>query len=97
MIIRIVKMTFKKNEVTAFLKLFASAKPKIRNFEGCSSLKLHQDLTNENIYYTISHWNQASDLEKYRNSEFFKKTWKDTKLLFADKPLAFSLKEGQDF
>ena len=50
-----------------------------------------RDLNQANIYMTHSHWESASDLNNYRDSEFFKTTWAKTKVLFAEKPLAFSV------
>jgi len=58
---------------------------------GCQYLELMRDLNQANIYMTHSHWESASDLNNYRDSEFFKTTWAKTKVLFAEKPLAFSV------
>ena len=91
MLIRIVKMTFKKEEVENFLKVFEEVKNKIRNFEGCIYLELWQDKTQPNILFTHSHWLDESALENYRQSELFATTWRKTKILFADKPEAWSV------
>ena len=52
MLIRIVKMTFKKNEVENFLKVFEASKTKIRNFEGCQHLELWQEKSESDILVT---------------------------------------------
>ena len=91
MFIRIVKMTFDSTKVDIFLENFNKNKEKIRNFEGCNLLELYQDKTNSEIFFTYSYWNQESDLENYRNSELFKAVWAKTKVLFSDKPEAWSV------
>ncbi len=91
MLIRIVKMTFRNDEVENFLKIFEEAKTKIRNFEGCIYLELWQDKTHSNILFTHSHWLNENDLENYRQSALFANTWNRTKILFADKPETWSV------
>lgn len=93
MIIRIVRMSFKKEERQNFLAVFDASKNKIRAFRGCQYLSLHQDHHDENVFYTLSHWNTQEDLDSYRASALFKDTWARTKVLFADKPQAFSLEK----
>ncbi|MAW94600.1 MAG: antibiotic biosynthesis monooxygenase [Leeuwenhoekiella sp.] len=93
MIIRIVKLTFRPAEVASFLELFANAKKTIRSTPGCNHLELLRDTSNPSIFFTHSHWEQTEDLEAYRKSDFFKKTWSQTKVLFAEKPEAWSLEK----
>ncbi|MFT6866546.1 MAG: quinol monooxygenase YgiN [Cyclobacteriaceae bacterium] len=93
MIIRIVRMDFIEHEIQAFLEIFNNAKTQIKAFEGCEYLSLNRDITNENVFYTISHWKSEAHLEKYRNSELFKRTWAMTKQLFNEKPYAYSLEK----
>ncbi|TAH22205.1 MAG: antibiotic biosynthesis monooxygenase [Cytophagales bacterium] len=90
MLIRIVRMTFQDEKVADFLRIFESSKDKIRHFEGCSHLELLRDLDYPHVFSTYSHWENEQALEKYRQSELFRNTWAATKILFADKPLAFS-------
>ncbi len=90
MLIRIVKLTFKKELVKDFLKNFEENKHKIRNFEGCEYLELWQENDKENVFCTHSHWKSEEYLEKYRNSDLFKNVWAYTKTLFAEKPIANS-------
>ncbi|MBI2271737.1 MAG: antibiotic biosynthesis monooxygenase [Bacteroidetes bacterium] len=92
MIIRIVKMTFVPEKVNAFLKVFNEAKNKILNSEGCKHVELLTDSECPGVLFTYSHWETPEHLEKYRKSELFKTTWANTKILFADKPEAWSLK-----
>ena len=91
MIKRIVKMTFHEDKVDDFLNIFLSKKKLIRDSPGCLHLELLRDIKDTNIFFTYSFWEQESDLHAYRYSDLFKKTWADTKVLFADKPAAWSV------
>lgn len=92
MITRIVKMTFKPEEVPTFLALFEKNKKLIASFEGCTHLELLNDVNSSNIFFTYSKWNGENFLENYRNSELFASVWKQTKVLFAEKAEAWSVK-----
>jgi quinol monooxygenase YgiN len=91
MITRIVKMTFKPEEIPAFLVVFEKSKNIIRGFEGNTHLELLQDKNNPNIFFTYSKWQDESFLEGYRNSELFLSVWKQTKILFAEKAEAWTV------
>lgn len=91
MIIRIVKMTFRPEETTAFQALFETRKHLIRGFAGCLHLELWQDAQSPEIFFTYSHWESEEHLNKYRFSELFKDVWSQTKALFAAKPEAWSV------
>lgn len=95
MLIRIVRMTFQEEKVTAFLENFEIHKNSIRNFPGCHHLELWQDENKKNIFMTYSHWESEQHLNQYRDSELFKKVWTYTKTLFSEKPQAFSSKKIQ--
>ncbi len=85
-------MTFDPSKVEDFLKVFNSVKEQIASFEGCEQVKVLQDVNCENVFFTHSHWTTVEDLERYRASDFFKKTWSSTKKLFIEKAQAWSLK-----
>lgn len=91
MIVRIVKMTFKSQEIESFLKIFEKQKEFIASFDGCSHLELLRDKNNPNIFFTYSHWQDESFLELYRESDFFRNIWSKVKLKFDGKPEAWSL------
>lgn len=93
MIKRIVKLTFQPDKIPDFLTIFEESKSKIRHFEGCSHLELWQAKAPANVFFTYSHWEDEMALDNYRQSEFFKATWAKTKLLFADRPQAWSVQE----
>ncbi|MCF2873075.1 MULTISPECIES: putative quinol monooxygenase [unclassified Tenacibaculum] len=91
MFVRIVKMSFQPEKIEEFLKNFDSKKEFIRKSPGCNLLELYRDKTNPNTFFTYSYWDTEQDLENYRNSELFKGVWAQTKVLFNDKPLAWSV------
>lgn len=91
MVIRIVKMSFAKENEKAFRDLFFTHYHDIRNVEGCTHLDL---LRHENygsvIYFTYSHWEHEDYLEKYKDSDLFSYIWPRTKELFNAKPEAWT-------
>ena len=91
MFVRIVKMSFDETKIEYFLNNFNQNKKMIRNFEGCSFLELYRDKKKENVFFSYSYWNTEEDLNNYRNSEFFKSVWSKTKVLFNEKPQAWSV------
>jgi len=91
MIIRIVKMVFRPDEIEAFRELFESKKQLIRGFEGCCHLELWQDANDPSVFFTYSHWESEAALDKYRFSALFKEVWSQTKALFATKAAAWSV------
>ncbi|MFT6882579.1 MAG: quinol monooxygenase YgiN [Marinoscillum sp.] len=93
MIKRIVRMTFKEENIDAFIAIFDDAKFKIRAMPGCQYLSLHRDHHQPSVYYTLSHWDSQQSLDDYRHTELFKTTWAATKLLFEERAEAFSLTE----
>ncbi|GAB4125788.1 MAG: putative quinol monooxygenase [Raineya sp.] len=95
MLIRIVRMCFQEDKTQDFLEIFEESKHQIRAFEGCLHLELWQDAHLPNVFCTHSRWIDESYLEAYRQSELFRSTWSKTKMLFSEKPQAFSLKSQQ--
>lgn len=84
-------MSFEDAKIELFLENFNNNKEKIRNFEGCSSLQLLRDKNNPSIFFTYSYWESEIHLEAYRDSELFKSVWAKTKVLFNNKPEAWSV------
>jgi len=84
-------MEFQKDKIEEFQQFFNNRRDRIAAFDGCLSVKLMQDASQTNIFYTLSIWKSEQHLENYRESEFFEETWIETKKLFAGKPLAYSL------
>lgn len=90
MLVRIVKLTFKTENISSFENVFEETKQHIRNFEGCTLLELYQEKERPNVFFTYSYWDNTEALDKYRNSDFFKAVWSKTKVLFDAKPEAWS-------
>lgn len=93
MLVRVVKMHFAPHFIEEFKSLFNATKPKIANFEGCSGVKLLQHETDDLLFFTISYWDSAAHLERYRQSELFVNTWAKVKPNFLSKAEAWSLLE----
>ncbi|HET8962292.1 MAG TPA: antibiotic biosynthesis monooxygenase family protein [Chitinophagales bacterium] len=93
MITRIVKMSFDTDCIETFIEIFTIAKSKIASFPGCSDVTLYRDILHSHIFFTYSEWESVDALEEYRKSVLFKETWAKTKLLFNDKPQAWSIQK----
>lgn len=91
MLVRIVKMRFRENEILTFLNDFEKVKTSIRAFPGCNFLELYRGQDDPRIFFTYSYWDSAEALNNYRHSELFKGVWARTKPLFSDKPEAWSV------
>ena len=85
-------MNFQHDKLENFKHIFLTTKDKIVGFEGCKHVELLNDINNSNIFFTYSHWESLEHLERYRQSELFKTTWAKTKVLFAEKAEAWTLK-----
>jgi len=91
MLVRIVKMTFSADKTDEFQVSFHNVKDKIIEFEGCELLELYRDKSDSNVFFTYSYWQSEEDLNRYRNSDFFKEVWSNTKKMFTKKPEAWSV------
>lgn len=91
MIKRIVKLTFEPDKTAEFLDIFNASKVQIRSFPGCQHLELWRDRTDPSVFFTYSFWESEAALDQYRHSTLFRSTWKKTKALFADRPVAWSV------
>jgi heme-degrading monooxygenase HmoA len=83
-------MSFDPEKVHDFIVLFNESKEHIAHFPGCTSLKLLRDAQEANVYFTYSTWLSQEHLDQYRKSELFKNVWSQTRVLFNDKPMAWS-------
>lgn len=90
MIVRWVHMHFRAEEVESFKQIFDQSKSAIRQSPGCHSLRLLQDPIDPCSIQTLSIWEKDEDLERYRHSRLFEETWAKTKVLFDQKPRAYS-------
>ena len=91
MIKRLVKLTFSEENTAQFLEVFAASQAHIRSFPGCRHLELWKSRQETGVFFTYSIWERAEDLEQYRQSDLFRSVWSQTRVLFSDKPQAWSL------
>jgi len=91
MITRIVKLTFKPENISDFLEIFERSNKYISSFDGCSHLELLKDKDNQSIFFTYSNWDSETHLDAYRKSDLFINTWKKTKVLFSEPAVAWTL------
>ncbi len=90
MLTRLVRMTFQADKLPEFHVIFDRSKHHIRAFPGNRHLELLSDPANPAVRMTYSLWDSADALEAYRQSELFRTTWADTKVLFVERAVAFS-------
>jgi len=93
MLVRIVKLNFKKESITEFLQIFEGHRESIKSFNGFLSLELYREKLSSEVFFTYSHWEDEAALQNYRESEYFRDIWSKTKKLFSDKPEAWSLEK----
>ncbi|MBY0244906.1 MAG: antibiotic biosynthesis monooxygenase [Sphingobacteriaceae bacterium] len=91
--IRIVKLHIEPDFITEFEEVFGNIQQKISKFEGCKSVILNKDIHNNEIFFTISEWENEKYLELYRNSVFFEQIWSTIKPHFKNKAEAWSLNQ----
>jgi len=90
MLVRLVRMTFREDALPDFHTIFNRSKQHIRAFPGNRHLELLSDPSHPAVRMTYSLWDSADDLEAYRQSDLFRTTWAATRLLFAERAIAFS-------
>jgi (4S)-4-hydroxy-5-phosphonooxypentane-2,3-dione isomerase len=92
MIKRIVMMELLPGKEALFLDIFEKGKKEIRAMAGCEGLELlRREYEGHVSVWTISLWQSEKDLNAYRTSELFKKTWSAVKPLFSGKARAWTL------
>ena len=92
MVKRIVHMKLLPGAEARFLEIFEGIKQEIRSQSGCLGLELLRSSNDsETSFWTISLWQTVDDLETYRASSLFQKTWAEVKPLFSAKAMAWTL------
>ncbi len=84
-------MSFELEEVEKFKSIYELNWHKIKGFEGCLHVELLQDRSSPSIFFTYSNWESENHLNNYRDSIVFKTVWASTKVLFNQKPEAWTL------
>lgn len=90
MIVRIVELSIREEELDVAKALLAAVAPRVRSFNGCTHLRILFDIHQPHHITTYSHWNSEDDLNNYRASLVFKDFWGKIKPLFAEAPRAWS-------
>jgi len=90
MIIRIVKLTMREEEVDTFITYFATVCDTIRHQQGCNLLQAWHDINQPTVFFTYSLWDSEEDLNRYRDSAFFVQFWKTVKQWFGAKAEVWS-------
>lgn len=93
MLMRIVKLNFRQDKIQEFLKIFEGHRETIKSFSGFSGIELYQEKSKPEVFFTHSLWEDEAALENYRKSDYFHVIWSRIKVLFADKPEAWSLEK----
>lgn len=91
MLVRIVKLTFKKENIVSFKQIFEETRAGIMEFKGCQSVELYQDRADPTTFFTYSQWDSEAALERYRASGFFQEVWAKTRSMMSEKAQAWSL------
>lgn len=86
-------MTFETENIPSFERIFQESRDTILSTPGCLHLELLQDREDPRVFFTYSHWESEGHLQAYRDSEFFREVWSETRKLFSDRPRAWSLKK----
>lgn len=86
-------MGFKPEHIETFKEIFSDNWEKIKGFEGCRHVELLQDVNDPSVFFTYSLWENEVQLEAYRHSSLFAQVWGKTKILFNDRPQAWTLNE----
>lgn len=86
-------MTFRDDTAAVFEEFTKTIADTIRSFDGCLHLDIYRDINSPAIFFSYSHWESEEYLENYRMSDFFRKTWTQTKTWFGDKPSAWSVQK----
>lgn len=94
MLVRVVKMKFEAQHLSAFLAHFEMVKWEVAQFSGCQGMQLLQDKNDHCLIFTYSIWQSEQDLNNYRHSELFASIWPKIKPWFAQKAEAWSLNQN---
>lgn len=90
MLVRVVQLRIRPEEVALFCRLFEEHRQAIRSNPGCLALELLQEEGNPGSLATLSRWHSEDALDQYRHSSFFRSLWSQVKPLFSAPAQAFS-------
>lgn len=93
MLIRLVRMWFKPDNVDEFLRLYHAAYLTISSQPGCLGVRLVRQTDDPAAFATWSRWESAAALDAYRRSPFFRAFWPQVRTLFRQPAEAVSFEE----
>ena len=93
MVIRIVSLKCKPEDIDAFRLLLHKSSPRVRQFPGCLSLQIVNDITDPTGFFTISAWRDVDALEAYRTSPLFEQVWPRIKAFLREPARASTCEE----
>ncbi len=88
MIVRIVALKCKPEDLAAFRLLLQESSPRVRGVPGCLSLQIVADVDDPTSFYTLSTWRNVADLEAYRTGPLFANIWPRVKALLRERAWA---------
>ena len=93
MVIRIVSLKCKPEDVDAFRLFLHDSAPRVRNVPGCLSLQIVNDVADSTSFFTISTWRDVDALEAYRTSPLFEQVWPRIKAFLREPARASTCEE----
>ena len=93
MVIRIVSLKCKPEDIDAFRLLLRKSSPRVRQFPGCLSLQIVNDIADPTSFFTLSTWRDTDALEAYRASPLFVEIWPRIKAFLREAAWASTCQE----
>jgi quinol monooxygenase YgiN len=96
MVIRIVSLKCRPEDVDAFRLLLRESSPRVRQSPGCLSLQIVNDIADPTSFFTLSTWRDRDALEAYRASPLFVEIWPRVKAFLREAAWASTCEEIKD-
>ena len=93
MVIRIVSLKCKPEDVDAFRLVLRNSFPRVRQFPGCLALQIVNDIADPTSFFTLSTWRDVDALEAYRTSPLFEQVWPRIKAFLREAAWASTCQE----
>ena len=89
-LVRYVELHILADKLDEARRLLKFQAPLVRNFDGCVHLEINEAMDEIGVFSTYSYWIDAEALDRYRQSEVFRKFWNRMKPMFQAKAQARS-------
>ena len=93
MVIRIVSLKCKPEDIDAFRLFVRESSLRVRQSPGCLALQIVNDIADPTSFFTLSTWRDADALEAYRASPLFVKIWPRVKAFLCEAAWASTCQE----